>query len=311
MTIIDPAEVGPSVEVAVRTLLTGGFVLEAVDRNPGYALLRLHRMDEFGAVSRYCFMLSEAAATEPQLSAARIAAGHDGAHLIVVADASILGPEPRVSWPQLLQLLGGPVLSTGPLDANFPSVLDELGHNRLPATMSGEPDDLFEAAVRESFQFVLGTRVIRYGQNRRFEARPDGIVLPRASFAALFDAKAYTSCYEVDADSVRRFSSYVAEFASRYRAYLPRVNSFIVISGTFCQNADALRRRSQEFVAECGVTLCFLTSVSLGRMIVQVRGFPAARGAVAWRLVFGDPIESELRLQEELERIRRDGLIEE
>jgi len=48
----------PDLTVEVRTLITGGFILESTHRNPGYAILSMVRPDEFGQVHRYCFVIA-------------------------------------------------------------------------------------------------------------------------------------------------------------------------------------------------------------------------------------------------------------
>ena len=51
------SESGPDLSVAVRTFLSGGFILNKVQREPGYALLVARRLDEFAVAHRYCFAI--------------------------------------------------------------------------------------------------------------------------------------------------------------------------------------------------------------------------------------------------------------
>jgi len=69
--------------------------------------------------------------------------------------------------------LGGPIKTWLPLLKDFPVVLDQLGHLKLPKGMSGKPDNLFEESVKQALQFAFASRVIRYGQARRFENVPE------------------------------------------------------------------------------------------------------------------------------------------
>jgi hypothetical protein len=151
--------------------------------------------------------------------------------------------------------------------------------------------------------------VIRYGQDRRFEARPDGIVLPHAGFYALYDAKAYHDGYKVTAGGIRQFQSYVDDFTRRYDSYLPRLNAFLVISGHFPHRDTTLLRRSQEFIAQCGVPLCFLTTGALAQMVEDAARYPSARRAIDWRRVFADPVGSPQRLVEELGVVSKDLVV--
>jgi len=197
----------PDILIAVRTLVTGGFILEDTVRNPGYALLRAYRSDEFGAHHRYCFALAEDSLTSAQVRAADIYSKKHKGQLVLIGASN--AEIPKVSWQRFINLFGGPILSRDPLDPIFIDELIKLGHNQLPDGLQGEPNDLFEIYVKTSLEFLLGGRVFRYGQNRRFEARADGIILPSLNFSALYDAKAYAEGYVISTDSIRQFHSYV------------------------------------------------------------------------------------------------------
>jgi hypothetical protein len=184
-----------------------------------------------------------------------------------------------VEWDRFINLFGGPVFSASPFEPDFVEHLITLGGNQVPEGLEGRADDLFEVYVRIALEFVLGTRVVRYGQNRRFEARPDGIILPYRNFAALYDAKAAQDGYEVTADTMRQFKSYVDDFSSRYQSYL-RLNAFVVISGTFRHGSETLARRSRELLVECGVPLTFLTASSLTDIIALLAQHPKTRRSI-------------------------------
>ena len=107
-----------------------------------------------------------------------------------------------------------------------------LGHNQVPENLSGKADDLFEIYVHTALEFILGGRVVRYGQARLFEERPDGLAIPNPHFVALYDTKAYTNGYKVTENSIRQFESYINYFVSIYSDWY-KLNSFINISGEF------------------------------------------------------------------------------
>jgi hypothetical protein len=294
-------------QTTIRTLVFGGFILEGIERNPGFVLIRMDRFDEFGAQHRYAFVLEERTLSEAEVGAARIAAEHHHAQLVLVGDTQ--ADEPGVPWNRFVSLFGGAVVSASALDPGFGSALQELGMNRLPDGLVGTPDELFEAYVRAGFEFVFAGRVVRYGQDRRFEKRPDGIALPHDRFRALYDAKAYSNGYPVTADSIRQFKSYIEEFDERYHAYIPRQSAFIVVSGSFEQRDEALRERSTELLAECGVPLSFLTARTMAEIIALVSAEPATRHAISWTRIFSRPIVETARVQEEIAAIRKDAIV--
>lgn len=298
----------PDLAIAIRTLVAGGFVLVNVQRNPGYVLLHMDRPDEFGAAHHYCLALAEHDFQEAHVAAAKIAAEHRRAQLILIGHGET-NDVPTVEWDRFLNLFGGPVFTSTPFEPHFTERMIQLGYNQLPEGMEGKPDDLYEAYARIALEFVLGTRVIRYGQDRLFEARPDGIVLPYHGFAALYDAKAYTDGYEVTLDTIRQFRTYVEEFQTRYRPYLQQLSAFIVISSDFPHQQETLVKRSRALFVACGVPLVFLTSETLGTIVTLMAARSVARSAINWRAIFANPIINVEDVENELKTIRRDEIV--
>jgi hypothetical protein len=298
----------PNLAIAVRTLVAGGFMLVSVQRNPGYVLLHMDRPDEFGAVHHYCLALAEDTFQEVHVAGAKISAEHRHAQLILIGHGET-GDVPSVEWDRFLNLFGGPVFTSTPFEPNFKDQLVKLGFNQLPEGMEGKPDDLYEAYARIALEFVLGTRVIRYGQDRLFESRPDGIILPYHGFAALYDAKAYAKGYTVTLDTIRQFCSYVEDFRSRYRLYFQQLSAFIVISSNFPHRSETLANRSRELFATCGVPLIFLTSETLGEIVAYLSTRSVARSAINWRRVFAEPIVTAESVQKEVEVVKRDEIL--
>jgi hypothetical protein len=298
----------PELRLAIRTITTGGFVLDRVDRKPGYALIFAMRVDEFGAMHKYCFALADGSLFgAEQVEAVRIAARQHISQLVFVGEAT--ADEPTLSWERFLGIFGGPVFGTSPLEPEFADQLKELSRNRLPSGLQGKPDDLFEAYVRVALEFILGTRVIRYGQERLFESRPDGIILPHNAFSALYDAKAADDGYAIELESIRQFGSYVRDFQKRYQTFLPRLNTFIVISGAFKQGRNAMEERNRDFQAEHGVSLSFFTVPSICEIIMEVAKHPRARRSLNWSRVFADPLVSPDRVQAEIRAIVKDMVV--
>lgn len=296
----------PDFVTAVRTLTIGGFVLQGADRKPGYSLLYVYRTDEFGSRQQYCFALAEKILTKEQAEGAAIGAANYKANLVIVGESD--AQFPKLSWDTFINIFGGPIFSTSVLDPDFGEKLKILGHDQLPPDLVGNPDDLFEIYVNLALGFILGGRVVRYGQARRFEPKPDGLAIPGLNFSALYDAKAYKDGYEVTANSIRQFKSYVEDFQNRYQAYY-RLNSFIVISGHFAHKTSTLIERSQELTAECGIPLSFLDANSLSQIVMLFCQHPLARRSVNWRRVFTKVVVKLELIEEELQMINKDGVI--
>lgn len=297
----------PEFALVVRALLYGGFDLDRVEREPGYALFVASRRDEFGVARRYCFAVFEDGFASSQVQMVKIEAQHYGAEPVLVGegDADVVS----LGWDRFIGLFGGPVLSLKPFEPHFREHLHKLGHNELPEGVQGKPDELFEIYVREALEFVLAAKVRRYGQDRRFEVRPDGIVLPYRNFYALYDAKAYGKGYRVTQDSLRQFGSYVEDFSARYGTVLQRLNSFLVVSGDFVQGERALGNRSREFIARYGVPLSFLKADTLGEMVETLSETPVVRRAIDWPRVFSDPVVQASRVRAEVRTVLRDETI--
>jgi hypothetical protein len=297
----------PDIPICVHTLISGGFILDEAQRKPGYILIVAHRVDEFGAVHHYCFAIAEDTLTETQVDAAKLAANYYNAELIVIGlcDVAI----PTVDWVRFINLFGGPVISTSPLEPSFAEELIVLSYNKLPKDLQGKPDDLFEIYVQAALEFILGGRVVRYGQKRQFEARPDGIAIPSINFSALYDAKAYANGYTLTSNSIRQFKAYVEDFSHRYKNYLPQLNVFIVISSKFPHKPQTLESRSRELFSECHVPLSFLTSDSLAKIIKIISDYTQFRRSINWARIFADPIVRPENVEHEIEVITKDQVI--
>jgi len=307
MDLISTDSDAPDLQVALRTLTVGGFTLEKANRFPGYALIYMYRYDEFGVKQKYCFSLFEKKPESEQIEAAKIAANHNKAELVIISPTAI--PETsNVEWKRFLNIFGGAVYSYSPLDPEFRNYLKQLGLNILPAGLQGKPDDLFELYVHKALEFIFGCKVHRYGQERRFEARPDGIILQDRIFSALYDTKAYSKGYDVTVDSIRQFGSYVTEFRNRYNQYF-ELHSFIVISGSFPHTKATLESRSRQLLSEVNIPLVFLTTESVVQIIDLLSNFPSARRSINWRKIFVNPVIEPNLVLTELQLINKDKII--
>jgi hypothetical protein len=189
----------------------------------------------------------------------------------------------------MFSLLGGEVSSVLPLEAEYGRNLMTLAKNTLPTGMNGTPDDLFEAYVHAGFQFLLRGRVIRYGQNRRFEAVPDGLVLSKNAPLMLYDTKAAKEPFKITRTSIRQFADYIRQFHNRYEDFVGRVHAFLVVSNRF-QSRAALMIRSNELYGDCGVPLICVTANSIAEMVSMFADRPVYRSVVDWKNIFVSPI---------------------
>ncbi|MDD5368035.1 MAG: hypothetical protein PHQ40_03025 [Anaerolineaceae bacterium] len=297
----------PNIQVTIRTLLSGGFVIEGARREPGYMLIHAFRYDEFGTRQRYCFALAEVEMGDVQIEGVRIAANQQNAQPVIIGVVST--EFPQIQWLRFINLFGGPVFSSMPLNPSFVTQLEMLGFNKLPDGLVGTPDDLFEVYIQVALEFIYGGRVIRYGQERLFEARPDGLAIPNPRLTALYDAKSYSDGYDVTLDTTRQFGSYIKDFQRRYSPFRQHLNAFIVISGAFQQKPSTLENRSRDLISEFGVPIAFLTAHDLGAIIEMLKEHPSIRQAINWARIVADPVVNPSRVQSEIDAILKDGII--
>ncbi len=208
----------------------------AVDTHhkPSYIALNAGRRDEFGVETLYLFacVADDRELSEEDIRSLKKVAQHEGSSLVVVGSLSQTPDDVAIlSSKELLGRLGGPILALLPLEPEFPDRLRTLGHNELPAGITGKPDTVFEEYVHAGLQFILQDRVVRYGQERLFEALPDGLVAGHRSPLILYDAKAAKSGYEINSTTIRQFADYVRTFHARYEGFTGRLFAFVLISG--------------------------------------------------------------------------------
>jgi hypothetical protein len=297
----------PNIQITFRTLLAGGFTWENPRREPGYMIFDAYRYDEFGAKQRYCFVLTDGRLGEAQIANAKTTARRSNSQLVIIGEAD--DQIPQIDWLRFINLFGGPVFSSLPTESAFVGQLKTLAFNRLPDGLDGSPDDLFEIYVQQALEFIFAGKVLRYGQERRFEARPDGLAMPNPLFTALFDAKAYSNGYNVTMETYRQFSSYIKDFKRRYGEHRQRLNSFIVVSGEFQQHKNALENRAKDLLAEHGVPLAFLTAGNLADIIAILGKHPSLRRSINWGRIFSDALVAPRSVQAEIEALAKDRVI--
>lgn len=288
----------------IRTLLLNGFTIDSVLRSNASQIFEVHRVDELGACVPYAFLVSSDPQEEvlipflkraQELKATPIGLGDFSTSLFSV-----------LPFSRFYRILGGSIDESVVYDDELPSKLDALGHNRLPSGLSGKADELLEDLTKQCLQFMTGRRSRRYGKERLFESVPDGIVFE--DFAVLFDSKAYSSGFTIEADDIKRFAAYVKDFNQRYRNELGSIHTFIVVTGHFSQEITTLEVRRSEFYSECQTQLTCLKAVDLGDMVKKIRVEPRYRKAIVWKRLFSAIVLSPELVQQEIDRIQKDGV---
>jgi len=297
----------------VRTLIISGYSIDAFERPVvGTFLLRVRKRDVLGAEAKMVLLFTKETSMALKDKLEKIAKQEDSTP-IAISLGQVLKLPPQIrQYPlaQFYELLGGEILTDRIFNPHLKSIMDQLGHNQLPASFSGKPDDLLEAYCGECFQFLLECPVRRFGQERRFEPLPDGLALGREKLNIYFDAKAYQEQFHPTADDIRRFASYIDDFNARYGTYVGRISLFLVISGSFSTDAIAIKDKSNDLLARCGTSLIFMTAANLAEAVHLVRSCSQARPAINWRNILVPDIFQLSNLTKELGRLKKDAIIQ-
>jgi len=123
-----------------------------------------------------------------------------------------------------------------------------------------------------------------------------------------FDGKAYEKGFHPSADDIRRFATYVNDFNKRYGSDLGRLHAFLVVSGSFIAEEQALKDKAADLYAACGTQLCYLAAKDLGEIITILREKPSNRTAVNWMRIFSQMRIKPNCVTAEMKRIAKDQL---
>jgi hypothetical protein len=303
---------GGELSTFIRTLVGAGFTITNTTTKPNYFVAHASRSDEFGIASKYVFGYG----TARLLSAADCAtlsklARESNASLVVAGETMATPVEGAfvITKEDLLAKLGGPVASLLPFEPEYSAQLCTLAKNQLPADMVGKADDLFEKYVHAGLQFLLRGRVLRYGQERRFEALADGVVLNSSAALMLYDCKAADPTYEITRNTIRQFADYTKDFRARYGRYLEEPHAFLVVAPEFQDDAAVLQNRSNELYAACRIPLVCMRANTLGSCVSLCVDHLLYRMAIDWKKVFSPPLVKVQSLKQQLTARIKDGVI--
>jgi hypothetical protein len=295
----------------MRTLLAAGFDVVRVDRKPNYIAFTLERPDEFGIGIKYLLAYAgDGVMSDADIEGLKKPAVSESSSLVIVSGNTNIPTDGAVviTKARFFGLVGGVVSSVLPLEPDYGAQLTVLAKNKLPTGLTGDPDDLFEAYVHAGLQFLLRGRVLRYGQNRRFEAVPDGLALIKGAPLILYDAKAAKDPYELSKTAIRQFSDYITQFHNRYEEHVRRVHAFAVVSGSF-QERNVLLERSNELYAACHVPLVCVTAESIAQMVGVFADRPVFRSIVDWNNIFAAPVLDFAKVKEVVDARKRDEVV--
>jgi hypothetical protein len=293
----------------VRTLFASGFDVLSVTHKPNFTLIDAVRHDEFGLAHKYLFAYAgEQSISKADHNILGKLTRSTNAPLVVISDKDAPN-EGRVvlTRSQFFGKVGGAISSILALEPEYGERLRELGFNRLPSELRGKPDDLFEVYVHAGLQFLLSGRVIRYGQERRFEAVSDGVAVGRNTPLMLYDCKAADGRYEFSRNTIRQFADYVNDFHRRYEQSVGRLHAFLAISSAF-QDLDTLRERSSELYSACGIPAVCLTAGTLSGLVSLFATNVALRPVVDWKYILTAPIVEIGRAEEQVKARVRDHI---
>lgn len=297
----------PSKIDVMRTLVAAGFTIRTAESKTNYFTALASRTDILAVPVTYLIAVAAGGLSQADFESLRKTARIQNAHLVVVADAAEGHAEQSVlTYAQFTDRLGGEVLSLLPLEPAYAERLHILGTNQCPPGLVGRPDELFETYVHAGFQFIFGSRVVRYGQDRRGEEVPDGISFSSNAPLCLYDAKASEAGFEMSADADRQFAQYVDAFHRSHSHRIGRLRTFVVVSSSFADPPESLERRSRKLQAACQVPLAFMDSATLGAAVGALVQQPLLRRSIDWGLVLAR-VRIELKdVLQELRRLQKD-----
>ena len=191
-TRAQPLPPTPRLRNIVRTILLNGYIIDSFARPAtGAFLILVRKRDVLGGEARIVLLFADTVSSGLRSRLVGDAKRHDAAavHISERIPNGIANGIQQIALADFYNLLGGEIRTDRIFAKNLRRVMDELGHNRVPSSFSGKPDDLLEAYSEECLEFLLECPVRRYGQERRFEPLPDGLALGRNKFNLYFDSK--------------------------------------------------------------------------------------------------------------------------
>lgn len=293
----------------ISTLVINGFHIRQVERiSITTSIFHVYKFDKLGAQFRYSILFSEDKYETAIMQSLEKSAETFKSHPIMVNDNWQTDKVKSYSKKKFFDFFGGIVNSGLILIPNIQDLLDQLGHNKLPSGLTGNPEDLLEVYATECLQYIFESPTRRYGSDRLFEKLPDGIILCKGGFIILFDAKAYKDGFGFDSKTINSLKGYVEEFTNKYSTYFGKVFTVIVVSGHFNDSKKALTGRSDELYKECYCKISTVTGKEMGNIVQLLKVNPDIRGSINWKNVFANVTVKIKHVQKEINKINKDKL---
>jgi hypothetical protein len=155
-------QLSPTVAVAVRTLLVGGYDLDTGgERQPTHIEIRCEKPSVFGVRVRFLIAITDSSAfTEEQIGDIKRLGAQESRTVVFVGPDST---DDQLGWQEFLSTLGGEVPSWRAVSPTYSSALLTASTNKLPPGANGEAWLLFEDLVCDGMEFIFGRRAHRLG----------------------------------------------------------------------------------------------------------------------------------------------------
>lgn len=276
----------PTAAVATRTLVAAGFVITSTQRHRQHIDYRCERLEVLDSLVQY--LVSVCQTDEPpgdDVENIRRAALAERRVLVLVARTPGAS---WMSWRDFLSALGGAVPSWRALGPDYKLTIETAARNRTPSGFAGEGWQVFEDAVGDGLEFILGRRVLRMGGHRRGQAVSDMMTVTPDERLLVIDAKASEDAYTVTVETLRPLAEYVKRQQQRQQGHA-EVAGTLLVAASFAQPNTRLSEVSNGFLADTRVPLALLTVDVLLEMIERLRERPDLRNALRWAQVFCRP----------------------
>jgi hypothetical protein len=271
-----------------RTLTAAGYEITNARRQPYGLEVQCSKRDLLGVAVQYVIAFWDAdTPNAPMETQIRREALHQSRLLLSVARKPGLE---WLGWAEFLDGLGGAVPTWRALTPEFPAILDQASRNEVPSGLTGEAWRIFEEAVADGLEFMLGRRVRRLGGARRASRVGDIIAMTADESVFVVDAKASGKPYDASWPNLRPLVEYVKVQQQRQRGHAA-VGGAVLVARKFAQSNRCLAELSAEFLAETPTTLTFLETGTLAKALAAVAGNPGVRNAVLWSKLLSRPGE--------------------
>lgn len=278
-----PHLAGPVTAVASRTLVTAGFSITNSRRQPTHIEFYCERADMFGSVVPYLVVVCEGD-EPPKSDLPNILRTAEAQRRTLVVVCNLGGPN-WLSWQEFLDSLGGAVPSWRALGPDYRTILLDSARNILPYGFTGEAWQVFEDAVADGFEFVLGNRVNRLGGRKRGRRVSDMVTQTPDRQVLVLDTKASGAPFDVTWDELRPLVEYTKSQIQRQRGQF-EVRGAVLVAQDFKQAEESLIKFSGDFVAEAGVPLTFFRAQHLANLVSALGHDPMLRASIGWSKVF-------------------------